>query len=299
VTQPSARVIADSITLDGHRLTTMEVVMHRFVLAEFNTHRVFSRNSASSRAIPLTKQMERVHENPASPVIWAGEQKGMQGGEEIARADEAQEEWLAASREMMSRAGQLGFNLHAHKSIANRLLEPFMWHTVVVTATAWENFFKLRCSPLAQPEMKAAAEAMKFAYDVSSPEIIEPGHWHLPFIQDDERDEMPLNVQIMVSAARCARVSYLQQNGERDFEKDVQLYETLTSNGHSSPLEHVATPAKWNNHTVCIENEEVFQDISSAGEFHFAIRVPRYGNLLGWHQHRFDVEASHHYQAFK
>jgi thymidylate synthase ThyX len=179
-----------------------------------------------------------------------------------------------------------------HKSVANRLLEPFMWHTVVVTATAWDNFFGLRCNPMAQPEIRVAAEAMHAAYGESEPRKVGDDEWHLPYIQDDERDAMPVETQIKVSAARCARVSYLTQNGVRDFEQDVQLYDRLTSATpmHASPLEHVATPYAGNMQSV---------GVASYWENHgMHLLLPKYGNLLGWHQHRFDVEVAHNYQAF-
>lgn len=286
----SAKVIADSITPAGHRVTTFEVVMHRFVLAEFNTHRVFSRNSASSRAIPLAKQISRIRQNPALPVKWASEQKGMQGGDEIHHADEARSLWYGAIASAVAWATDLG-EMSLHKSVVNRLLEPFMWHTVVVTSTAWDNFFGLRCNPMAQPEIRVAAEAMEAAYVNSTPQVVYPGQWHLPYIQDDERADMPVETQVKVSAARCARVSYLTQNGVRDFEQDVQLYERLISADpmHASPLEHVARPASTNQHTV---------NIAEPDDEPMWVRLPLYGNLLGWRQHRFDVESLRRYQAY-
>jgi hypothetical protein len=61
----STKILADSISPDGVRLTTLEVVMPRIVLAEFNTHRMLSRNSASSRAIPIEKMIRMVIPNEA------------------------------------------------------------------------------------------------------------------------------------------------------------------------------------------------------------------------------------------
>ena len=125
----SARIIADSISPYGDRLTTMEVTFHRFVLAEFNTHRVFSRNSASSRAIPLQKQIKRIREGIAYPVLWASEQKGMQGGDEVDDTMTARMCWESAANDAIASALRLQ-DLGVHKSLVNRLLEPFMWHTV-------------------------------------------------------------------------------------------------------------------------------------------------------------------------
>lgn len=219
--------------------------MSRFVLAEFNTHRMFSRNSASSRAIPLRKQLERVEEDPALPLEWASEKPGMQGGNEIdpASIEEAIECWNRARTEAMLCAKKLG-ELGVHKSVANRLLEPFMWHTVIVSSTEWSNFFGLRCSPLAQPEIRMAAEAMHAAFEQSTPEPVSFGAWHLPYMSEEEVADLGVDVAQKVSAARCARVSYLTHDGKRDPDKDLELYERLTvaQPPHASPLEHVATP---------------------------------------------------------
>src|ERR1700722_3009673 len=177
--KPSARVILDSISSAGHRLTTVETVMHRYVLAEFNTHRVFSRNSASSRAIPVKKQLNRVREDPAMPISWPKDQSGMQGGEELdpTKGLDGMYEgsphavWLEARDAATDYAEKLSL-LGVHKSVTNRLLEPFMWHTVIVTSSEWENFFALRCNPLAQPEIRAAADAMCEAISNSIPKLM-------------------------------------------------------------------------------------------------------------------------------
>lgn len=252
MTQPSAKIIADSLSPDGVRLTTMEVIMHRFVLAEFNTHRAFSRNSASSRAIPYSKIRQRVVDNIAYPVKWSIEQAGMQGGNQFLLEDieVIKRYWDLASNKAITIADWACQN-KLHKSLVNRLLEPFMWHTVIVTATEWDNFFWQRCHPDAQPEMKAAADAMQFAYYTHIPEQIDYSEWHLPFITEEDFNEatdkftnyhaVKLAVQ-QISVARCARVSYLNHDGTRSIEKDLELYEKLTQGQHWSPFEHVATP---------------------------------------------------------
>ena len=221
-----ARIIKDSVTRERKdRLTTFEVRMHRFVLAEFNTHRVFSRNSASSRAIPVSKQLERVITDPAVPVVWAAEQKGMSGGDEIADTVGAYLDWEGA-RDAAVRFAKALAEKGVHKSITNRLLEPFMWHTVIVTASSYKNFFGLRVNPGAQPEIRTAAGIMQQLFDNSTPTLVPDGEWHLPFLQEDEI-EMPPDIAVKVSAARCARVSYLTHTGIRDYEQDVQLYDKL------------------------------------------------------------------------
>jgi thymidylate synthase ThyX len=239
----AARVLLDSVSEAGIRLTTMEVTFPRFVLAEFNTHRTFSRNSASSRAIPTAKLIARVESDPVTPLEWGLNKKGMSATQTLAEEslDEAQRAWLEARDAAVEEAQKL-HHLNVHKQVVNRLLEPFLWHTVIVTATEWQNFFDLRCTPSAQPELRKAALLMRDAMDASTPSPVSTGSWHLPLIQPDERS---LDVEILkkVSVARCARVSYLTHEGTREIEKDLELYERLKTDRHLSPFEHVATPA--------------------------------------------------------
>lgn len=304
-TQPSARVIADSVSPGGDRLTTMEVVVHRFVLAELNTHRVFSRNSASSRAIPVHQQVQRVLDDPAVPVSWPAEQRGMQGGEPLGVDCEARARnvWLRARVSAVNDVQAL-VRSGLHKSVTNRLLEPFMWHTVVITSTAWKNFFGLRLGVLAQPEIRAAANAMFEAYSYSEPRPLEVGQWHLPYVRAEDWEDNRDETLIKVSAARCARVSYLTQNGVRDIEKDIELYDRLTSADpmHASPLEHVATPASWNKLELEIGSTRSYPvDVGGLRRREGPVLttvLPAYGNLLGWHSLRFDVEAERGYNAY-
>lgn len=250
----SAKVILDSIdTITEARVSTLEVVMHRFVLAEFNTHRAFSRNSASSRAIPVAKQLAKVRENPAIPLSFPAEQKGMQGGDELSDDQRliAEALWISASKEAARMAEEMA-DLGVHKSVTNRLLEPFMWHTAVVTSVEWDNFFAQRCSPLAQPEIRATAEAMREALMNSTPTELGVNDWHTPYIDDVTDHEVrhgyhnPQSTLCKISAMRCARVSYLTQAGVRDPKEDLDKYEGLVNpNGgppHWSPLEHVCRP---------------------------------------------------------
>lgn len=298
-----ARVIADSISPAGYRLTTMEMRYPRFVHAELMTHRVFSRNSASSRAIPLAKMIERVEADPVIPAVWPAEQRGMQGGDELPEPRHLIEAWMDAAEEATASARLLG-EWGVHKSIPNRLLEPFAWHTVVVTSTAWFNFFGLRCNELAEPHIRALAEAARAAYDGSTPVSVLDGQWHLPYVDLIERETLDNDWLSLckVSSARCARVSYLTQDGKRDFEEDIRLYDRLTSARpmHASPLEHVATPNRDNSRFVVIQKRLGAGSIESnpTSLDRKAVRLPMYGNLLGWHQHRFDVEVGADYQAY-
>jgi thymidylate synthase ThyX len=259
----AARVVLDSIGPAGVRLTTLEVTFPRFVLAEFNTHRVFSRNSASSRAIPTAKLIQRVLEEPAIPLEWGRNKAGMSSSEILAEEEgtEAQRIWLDARDAAVERARAL-LELKVHKQQLNRLLEPFLWHTVIVTSTEWDNFFELRCAPQAQPEIRAAAVRMREALGESLPAPVADGEWHLPLVQDDERSLDPETLK-KISAARCARVSYLTHDGKREIEKDLDLCARLMDDRHLSPFEHVATP-------------------SNDAEFH--------ANFRGWQQMRKEVE---------
>ena len=247
MSEPTAKVIADSTSPSDTRLTTLEVRLHRFVLAELNTHRVFSRNSASSRAIPIAKQIERVLTDPALPLEYGSKRTGMQAGPPLegeALVD-AQQVWLAARDGAVAAAQEL-LRLGVHKQVANRLLEPFMWHTVIVSSTDWDGFWTQRCSPLAQPEIRVAAEAMRDAVRASTPTALASGDWHLPYITEDDRNETGRAHETLrrVSAARCGRVSYLTQDGRRDLDEDLKLYDRFVTADppHASPLEHVATP---------------------------------------------------------
>lgn len=265
-TTPSASVIADSMSPAGVRLTTIEVEVHRFVLAELNTHRVLSRNGSSSRAIPVAKQVQRVVEDPAVPVEFGSNQPGMQAAQALEgeAAQQALDAWLSARDAAVAAVGRLS-ELGVHKQVTNRLLEPFMWHTVIASATDWTGFWEQRCSPLAQPEIRVAAEAMRAAYDASTPVALGPNDWHTPYVREDELD-LDVATRMRISAARCARVSYLTHDGRRDLSADEELYARLVTADppHWSPLEHVARP---------LGPDE----------------APK-GNFWGWRQLRHDVE---------
>lgn len=239
----TARVLLDSVAPNGVRLTTLEVTFPRFVLAEFNTHRRFSRNSASSRAVPTSKLIDRVERDPVIPLEWGANKAGMSATEVLcgSEAEAATRTWLQARDDAVDHARKL-LALNVHKQELNRILEPFLWHTVIVSATEWQNFFDLRCAHNAQPEIRQAALRMRDAMDASSMAPVAEGEWHTPLLQEDEY-EFDVETRKRISAARCARVSYLTHEGKRETEKDLELYERLKSDRHLSPFEHVATPA--------------------------------------------------------
>jgi len=237
----SAKVILDSINPhNGIRLITSELTYPRFIHSEFMTHRLFSRNAASSRAIPTRKMIKMVSDNPAMPIYWGKDKSGMSAEEALGdiEQDNAQRMWLAASDDAVMWAKKL-LKLGAHKQIVNRILEPWKWMTVIVSTTQTSNFLALRDHEDAQPEIAHVARLWRGVMNESTPVERE---WHIPYIQDDEQ---LLNLQLRrkLGTARCARVSYLTHDGIRDTDKDVELYERLLtggSSGHWSPFEHVA-----------------------------------------------------------
>ncbi|MPY89522.1 MAG: hypothetical protein GEU99_16545 [Luteitalea sp.] len=259
-----ADVLLDSLSPAGCRLTTFVLTYPRFVHAELLTHRLFSRNSSSSRAIPVKKLIEQVAEEAVVPVWWGKNQPGMQAREELGltEQEEARRIWLSARDQAVAAARRL-VEIGGHKQIVNRMLEPWMWITVILSGTTYENFFALRCHGDAQPELRTLAEMMREAYAASTPEAVPAGTWHLPFMRDDDR-RLPLDVQRKIAVARCARVSYLTHFGKRDIEKDVDLYERLLVDRHMSPFEHVA-----------VASLEPIPD----------------GNFVGWKQYRSLVES--------
>lgn len=287
----SAKIIADSISPAGIRLTTLECVYPRIIHAEMMTHRQFSRNAASSRAIPVEKMIRMVQDNPYIPSHWGKNQKGMQAEEELSPQEQAEARavWTCSMMDAVQRSQAL-LKIGVHKQLTNRLLEPFLWYTCLITATEWDNFFHLRCHPAAHPEMRAIAEAMRDARDASVPKQLSTSEWHLPYIRDEDYESVmflakptdPLWVQSQlkkISVARCARLSYLTQDGKRDYNLDVELHDRLLVSGHMSPFEHVARPMTSSSYTLR-------KDIIGEG--------PSFcGNFDGWIQYRKTIPHEH------
>lgn len=260
----SAKIISDSKCLiTGNRITTMELRYPRIIHAELMTHRVFSRNASSSRAIPVAKLIEEARNNPAMPVRFGANQRGMQdkGGDydapiyhgSVSRLDmvenrfdpvSAEKAWRIAAKKM-SEIAEAFDAAGYHKQVANRLLEPFTHISVVVTSTNWANFYGLRCHADADPTMKALADAMWEAHQASVPQTLTRHDWHLPYITEWDREYLSTQQLLIASAARCARVSYNKHDGSSPFfEDDLALYEKLVTADlvHASPLEHQAMP---------------------------------------------------------
>lgn len=239
----TAKVIEDSVW-DGQRLTTMELEYPRFIHAEFMTHRVFSRNASSSRAIPVAKLVDMALQDPAYFVEIGKNQPGMQAKELV--SDEVagwfHDEWNELAHLVAEYARRWAKN-GIHKQVVNRVMEPWHHIKVVVTATEWDNFFLLRDHPDAQPEIRALAIRMKEAMNASTPLA---RRWHLPYVKDEER--LPLSTALSddlfkLSTARCARVSYMKHdNTKPSKEDDISLHDQLVGSvpRHASPSEHCA-----------------------------------------------------------
>ena len=288
----SVEIVADSIDGRGNRIISAIFQFPRYILAELNTHRILSKNSASSRAIPFKKMLKSVMEDPFIPIAWQKDHSGMQGTEyftdeifkpiklsdyrdNIKMTEILENEWLTA-RNYAATAAETLNNFGLTKQLCNRLLEPFLWHRVLITGTEWDNFFALRAHPDAEIHIaKLADEALK-AFNASTPKLLKPGEWHIPF--GENIDNLKLANALMdlglapgwsdtyesevyydshpysfyqnymveginkIAIARCARVSYDNFDGTQDYKKDIELFNRLFARNpiHASPAEHVA-----------------------------------------------------------
>ena len=251
------QVIADSV-MGGTRITSVQVKYPRFILPQLNTHRVFSRSTASSRAVPTAKLIAMVRENPVMPVHWGANQAGMVAENEMdeRNIEAARQLWLDAAKEAADRAEAMA-GMGVHKQVVNRILEPFMWVETIITATEWDNFFKLRIADDAQPEIQALAKAIKKAMDESVP--VTRG-FHLPYLREDELNNTlwTYTQKAKISAARCARVSYLNHNKQKSSaDEDFELADRLIEAGHMSPFDHQAV---FNNVEMHRNENRNFQD---------------------------------------
>lgn len=327
LTGPSALILTDSVSPCGSRLTTWELVMHRWVLAEFNTHKSVFRSAASSRAIPIMRYVENIRHHPAWPVRWQSEKRGMQGGDALTTEQIAliKRHWGLHVEDSIKVALELR-EKGLHKSLTNRLLEPFTYVKVVATGTAWLNFLDLRDHPDAQPELQAVAAQMRDLYNAHTPTALAEGQWHLPYVTDRDRAEVeqrlaagdPLltsrrigeipvpsvdHYLAQISGARCARTSYLTnpvvgpdgqvlEEAKIDIAKDFGLVDDLIGSAprHWSPFEHQGTPWPQNRQIGTIP----FTLVTAEGTHTFQTptgHLPRIGGLVGWRSQRTETET--------
>lgn len=287
----TARIIADSVSPEGIRMTTMEIEYPRFILAELNTHRMLSKNSASSRAIPVKAMHEQIKAAPAGPVYWGKNQPGMQAKLELTGNDLADAGfiWKRAMEDALHWAWALADRVGLHKQIANRITEPWMTMKTVISGTEWANFFWLRDHPDAQPEIAELAQKMREAYNSSTPQLLHPGEWHVPYVStyrdthtgvlhylDNSDHYITADEARVISASCCAQVSY--RKNDDTLEKAKKIYQQLIESepAHASPVEHQATPMK-----------RIDQGFIEMGITHITRNnVCWSGNLRGWIQHR-------------
>jgi len=268
------QVIADSRGPNGKRIITFKGLYPRFIHSEHLRHRTQSFSVASSRAIPAAKLLEQVKEQPAMPILWPKQHKGMQGAEVFTDRDEIywyEEQWLHARNAMVEASEELseGTSLSEDglsKQLTNRLLEPWVETQCVYTATEWDGFFKLRCPHVVRSGSKTAdgkvevtwgkeidltfpaeyniqqlALLTKEAMESSEPKQLGAGEWHLPFIEAEDRDyaREDGNILVKLSAARCAMTSYNRNSG-KSVDSELELASRLVTGAHWSPFEHQA-----------------------------------------------------------
>ncbi len=284
----SVKIIEDSIN-EGNRITTLQLKYHRYIHAEMLTHRMFSRSASSSRAIPINKIISQVWNNPAMPVNWGANISGMQAKTELSgvRLALAKFVWRAASKFACIFA-YIFSKIGLHKQIGNRILEPWQFINVIVTATDFDNFFHLRIHPDAQPEIQELARKMKEAIDASTPKELKYGEWHLPYVSDEEKKSFSEDIILKMSTARCARVSYNNHNGVKPYiMEDMVLYHRLVGSQpiHASPAEHQATPGYnsetyYKNFKGWIQYRDAVEEILIAREIELEKLQHKLGNIL-------------------
>ena len=244
----------------GKRISTFKITIPKFVWGHIISHRLLSRNSASSRAIPAKKIRWSVISNPYLPVYFGKNKPGMQSGEKFTgtKLFISKKVWLW-SRYIPIMFHFVGEKISIHKEILNRMLEPWLMVDIIVTSTEWSNFLNLRIKEDTQPETRLVAEKINSLLKFSKPTILKTNEWHLPFILKEE-ENLDINTKKKISVARCARVSYATFDGKTsNINNDLKLYDKLSYSGHWSPFEHVAK---------VLDQED------------------RYGNFIGWMQHR-------------
>ena len=317
----SAKVIAHSHNGRGNEIITFELEYPRIIHSELMTHRLFSRNAASSRAIPVKTLIEMVRNEPAMPYRFGANQPGMQdkGVEHDGMVSISQdggstyhftgrEAWTLAADSACDFAEAFA-NAGYHKQIANRLLEPFQRMKTVLTATEYENFWWLRVDADADPTIEALAIAMHKEYEASEPELLQPGQWHTPYVEhfyeniglegddvwvfcgyyveDENGEKVILDVEEAkaISSSCCAQVSYRRLNSTKD--KALDIYGRLLTGRkvHASPFEHIATPMLVVDSST---GEDVFATLN---RYEGYTHVDKHGNFWsanfkGWVQYR-------------
>lgn len=312
-------LVADSVSTRGsNRISTFVLTYPRFIHAELMTHRLFSRNAMSSRAIPVNKMIELIQNRPAMPVHWGKNQPGMQANEEHDESVNIDLSWLMnavdsesnepvnfsyslSKKEAWKEAMQFAVSVAKgfsdagyHKQIVNRILEPFQFMRTVVTATEFDNWYWLRDHSDAQPEIKLLAEMMLTLHNQSSPRALHHTEWHTPFYGqgywschytddngvDYDRYGITLEDALKISASCAAQASF--RKADESIEKAISIYQKLVEMRpvHASPFEHQAKPIE---NPLYTEAAEEWED----GVTHCDRLCNLWsGNFKGWIQNR-------------
>lgn len=307
-----AEIIADSVNNEGSRLTTFRLHYPRFIHSEFMTHRMFSRNASSSRAIPVQKMISQISESPAKPIHWGANKPGMTAdseSDELIRDDlghhhRKEAYWQEAADEACRYA--MGFSQAGyHKQIVNRITEPFQFMNVVATATDFDNFFFLRYHEDAQPEICELAKVMYEAYIDSEPELLQYGEWHTPYVEHERRgdsllyvsagDYIPWQDALKISASCCAQASYRKLDTSLD--KAFDIYDRLVESKpvHASPFEHIATPFS-DDETKSRQKLKRQMELLGIEGFD---QVLYNANFKGWNQYRKKIPGETFSEIFK
>lgn len=299
-TRITAIVVADSINTFNNRITSMLLTMPRIILAEFNTHRMLSRNSASSRAIPFRKMVQAVRQDCFIPLAWQKDHPGMQGSELLDEGSvyHAKLTWLVGRDYAVQQATILNETHGVTKQLANRMLETYMWHTVLVTGTEWENFFALRYHPDAEVHMQILAEEMLTAMNGSTPKQLQPGEWHMPLGDDisisygEGNEDKYCNTldwhamqKVKIATARAARTSYTlpESESKHDYAKDAEMHDKLLKAGHMSPFEHCARAMTHEEHSRVYTRTGILTNYNAA---ELEAEQGWCRNFRGWVQYR-------------
>lgn len=254
----TAKIIADSVNPNGKRITTFELEYPRFIHAEVMTHRDFSRNAQSSRAVPIDRTIELVQNSPAMPIYWGANKAGMAASEEVKDIEAAKSAWVSAAQDAVKNAQRLQA-LGLHKQIVNRVLEPFQNIRVILTGTEFNNFEWLRIDSAAQPEIQLLALKMKKERSESKPVQMNWDHWHTPYVSNhfafgdkqvffSEGLQVSLQEALDISASCCAQVSYRKLDTSPEKAKDISRRLKESDRKHASPFEHQAVASEVDNH---------------------------------------------------
>lgn len=310
----NVNIIADSKNEFGNRITSAICTFPRYLLAEVNTHRMLSRNSASSRAIRFEKMVESVMKNPFIPQKWQKDHAGMQGTEYFNKEDRTfskgsgytsditffESTWLKARNNAIAEATTLNKN-GLTKQICNRLLEPFMYHTALITGTEIENFFALRAEEHAEIHFQELAYKWLEAMNASEPKQLKAGEWHIPF-GDQINDELlwnamedhqmigktPMEAKVAVATVRCARISYVVPGSEQkiNYTADLELHDRLERSGHYSAFEHCARAMTTNEFESHVSGVAANPDQNNGREDFMRPARGWCGNFRGFIQYR-------------